>query len=77
MKTRAKLHEIENFGDENQYNKAVFLDLETMDKIAPMVSDKQVKELYPQIGKEGDLSLALVASGYDYRIKFKGFKAAV
>lgn len=76
MQTRARFYEIETFGDENQFNKAVFLDLETMDKVGMMINDKQVKELAPSIGKDGVLSIGLTAKGYDYSVKFKAFKVA-
>lgn len=76
MQARAKLFEIENFGDELQYNKGIFLDAETMDKVGVMLSDKQVKELAPAVGKDGILVFGLVAKGYDYSVKFKSFKVA-
>ena len=76
MQTRAKFYEVENFGDEQQYNKGVFLDLDSMDKIKVMLSGKQVELLAPFIGKDGVLSIGLEAKGYDYAVKFKSFKAA-
>jgi hypothetical protein len=76
MQTRARFHEIETFGDADQFNKAVFLDLETMDKVSMMLGDKQVVQLAPMVGKDGVLSIGLVAKGYDYSVKFKGFKVA-
>lgn len=76
MQAKARLHEIENFGDENQFNKGVFLDLGTMDKVGVMLSDKQVKELAHQVGKDGILEVGLERKGYDYSVKFKAFKVA-
>lgn len=76
MQAKARLHEIENFGDELQFNKGVFLDLETMDKVGVMLSDKQVKELAANVGRDGVLSLGFKPKGYDYSFTFKGFKVA-
>jgi hypothetical protein len=76
MQTRARLYEMEQFGDENQFNKAVFLDMDTMDKVSAMVSDVEVKALAPLVGKDGVLVIALKAKGYDYAVKLKSFKVA-
>ncbi len=74
MQTRARLYEMVQFGSENQYNKAVFLDADTMDKVSPMVSDAEVKTLTPLVGKDGVLTISLNPKGYDYAAKFKSFK---
>ncbi|TSK07933.1 MAG: hypothetical protein FPO08_01075 [Geobacter sp.] len=76
MQTRARFHEIENFGSEGQYNKGIFLDMDTMDKVGVMLSDKQVKDLAPHVGKDGVLTVGLSPSGYDYSVKYKSFKVA-
>lgn len=77
MQTKARFFDIEKFGKgDKQFNKAVFLDLETMDKIGMMINDEEVANLAPSLGKDGILSLALVAKGYDYSAKFKQFKVA-
>ncbi len=74
MQTKARFFDIEKFGKEQQHKKAVFIDLETMDKIGMMINDEEVSNLGPSLGKDGILSIALVAKGYDYSAKFKGFK---
>lgn len=77
MQTKARFFDLEKFGKgEKKYAKAVFLDLETMDKIGMMVNDEEVASLAPSLGKDGILSLSLTAKGYDYSAKFKAFKVA-
>jgi len=76
MQAKAQLFDIENFGKENQFWKAVFLDADTMDKIGCMVSSDEVKNLRPSVGKNGVLVVGLQAKGYDYSVKFKDFKVA-
>lgn len=74
MQTRARLYSIDTFGKEHQHKKAVFIDLETWDKVGVMISDEEKASLAPSVGKDGILSVALISKGYDYSAKFHGFK---
>ena len=76
MQAKARFFDLEKFGKDQQYKKAVFLDLETMDKIGMLVNDEEVASLAPALGKDGVLSLALVAKGYDFTAKFRAFKVS-
>lgn len=76
MQAKARLFAIDNFGKQNEYNKAVFLDLETMDKVGVMVNEDQKKVLSDLVGRDGLLTFSLVAKGFDYSVKLVGFKAA-
>lgn len=76
MQAKAQLYDIEVFGKESQFNKAVFLDADTMDKVGCMVNESESRVLRPLVGKSGVLVLGLVPKGYDYSVKFKEFKVA-
>lgn len=74
MQAKAKLYDIETFGKEGQFHKAVFIDYETMDKVGVMVNTEQLAALRTAVGKEGVLSVGLQAEGFNYKVSFKAFK---
>ena len=75
MQAKAKLYELEVFG-ENDTKKATFVDLDTMDKVAVLLSDEKFAELKSNQGKDGILTIGLEAKGYNYQARFKSFKTA-
>lgn len=73
MEAKCTLYDVEVFG-KNDTKKAVFLDLSTMDKVSMLVSDDVAKELLPNKGKTGILTIGLKEKGYDFSVRYVSFK---
>lgn len=74
MQARARLFDVESFeANGKTLRKAVFVDLETMDKVSMLVKDGEAVELAQHKGKDGVLSVGVAPAGFNYSLRFNSF----
>ena len=74
MVLRGRLLEMDSFGKDGQYKKAVFLDEDTFDKVSLMVSDDDLKPLSGLVGQSIQVMIGAEKKGYDYSLRMKSYK---
>jgi len=70
------LYDIKILPNEKKTKMAVFIDMDSMDKVETILSPEEFGDLASHKGKKGVLSVSLTKKGYDYSVSFMAFKAS-